>query len=341
MFRHLEKILVLSLAVAALAALHVYTILYTPASRDGAPKTIMVPKGASFRVVAFSLQRAGVIRDADDFIFAAGLVGAYKKVQAGEYELNGSMTPREILKRLTTGRVKTYTVTIPEGYNLREIAEVLERKGLASKKEFLDKAGDRDLVASFGLEGPTFEGYLYPDTYSFTKGMSVEEIIKKMVGRFKEVYNADFARRAKRAGLTMREVVTLASIIEKETGVREERKLISSVFHNRLKRGIPLQSDPTVIYALEHFDGNLTKKDLLTNTPYNTYLRKGLPPGPIASPGWDSLDAAISPSKEDYLFFVSKNDGTHYFSKSLREHNRAVEIFQKGIKKTSAEKPRG
>ncbi len=341
MFRHLERTILISIAVASIVALHLYTILYTPASREGGLHTVMVPRGASFRVVARNLEKAGIIRDADDFVFAAGLVGAYKKVQAGEYELNSAMTPVEILRRLTTGRVKTYSVTIPEGYTLKEIAGVLHRKGLVSKEEFLARARNSDFVASLGLRGGTFEGYLFPDTYILTKGLSADDIIVKMVDRFKEVYNSDFKERAEKAGLTMREVVTLASIIEKETGVAEERKLISSVFHNRLKRGIPLQSDPTVIYAIKDFDGNLTKKHLLTKTPYNTYLRPGLPPGPIANPGWDSLDAAISPSGDDYLYFVSRNDGTHHFSKSLREHNRAVEIFQKGLKKRSAEDPRG
>jgi UPF0755 protein len=187
-------------------------------------------------------------------------------------------------------------------------------------------------VAALGLEGPGLEGYLFPDTYRFTKGMNVEEIILKMVGRFKEVYeNAGLSEQARKEGFTVKQVVTIASIVEKEAGSVEEMEKISSVFHNRLKKGYRLRSDPTVIYGIEDFDGNLTKRHLLTYTPYNTYINLGLPPGPISNPGRAALHAALNPSEEGYLYFVSRNDGTHHFSKTLKEHNRAVDYYQKGI----------
>lgn len=334
----IELIIIVLLIAASLFATHLYITFYTPASREGGVRVVFIQKGTGFRVVAENLERSGVIRDAESFIFASSLLGGYKKIQAGEYEFNRSMTPLEVLDTLKKGKVIKHPVTIPEGYNIREVAATLKDAGLADDKAFIAKATDKSFVASLGIEGPTLEGYLFPDTYIFTKGLSADEIIRKMVDNFKAVYKAELEEEARKKGDSMKEVVTLASIIEKETGSPAERSLISAVFHNRLKKGIKLQSDPTVIYDIEDFDGNLTKKHLLTNSPYNTYTISGLPPGPIANPGRESLRAALSPSNGDYLYFVSKNDGTHYFSKNLKEHNRAVNEYQRHIRYTSAHK---
>lgn len=331
MKKYLERTLWVAIVVVTIGAVHIHTLLNTPVSRKDERRVFFVPRGASFGIVARGLERAGLIRSADNFIFVAGLIGAHKRIQAGEYELSPSMTPRQILSALVRGRVRYHSVTIPEGYNIKEIASTLEKRGLVDREEFLARTHDRELIGRLGLEGESLEGYLFPDTYLFTKGMTVEEIIVKMVDRFKEVYNTEFREKAQAMGLTMKEVVTLASIIEKETSRPEERAMVSSVFHNRLRKGIPLQSDPTVIYGIEDFDGNLTKQHLLTRTPYNTYLNPGLPPTPIANPGKESIYAALHPSMEDYLYFVSRNDGTHHFSRSLEEHNRAVNIYQKGL----------
>lgn len=328
MKNRIEKIAFFLCIVLAVAATHIYTVLYTPASNLQGKKTIYVQKGASFRLVAEGLEKAGVIRDAASITSLARILGAYKKIKAGEYELDPAMRPIEVLDILVSGRVKTYTLTIPEGYNINEISSELEQRGLADPAEFRKRAFDKTLTASLGFEGASLEGYLFPDTYSFAKDASIDDIISRMTGRFKAVYK-EFGPLADEKAVSMKDLVTMASIIEKETGSAEERGLISAVFQNRLKKGMPLQSDPTVIYAVRDFDGNLTKKHLLTKTRYNTYTNQGLPPGPIANPGRGSISAALNPADADYLYFVSKNDGTHYFSKTLKEHNNAVNMYQK------------
>ena len=326
---------VLALFALGLALTHLYIILYTPAARDGYhPRIINVPRGAIFRLIAEDLRSEGIIRDTDRFLFAARLMGAYKKTKAGEYELSPSMAPVEIIRMFMEGKVKGYKITVPEGYSVREIAYALGAAGLADPEEFLSMAKDPGFTEDMGFDGASLEGYLFPDTYQFKKGMSAEDIILKMIERFNSVYYMEFDRLAKNKGITMKEAITLASIIEKETGAPEERPIISAVFHNRLKKGIRLQSDPTVIYALNVFDGKITKKHLLTKNPYNTYVNYGLPPGPIANPGRDAIKAALEPANEDYIYFVSKNDGTHQFSRSLQEHNEAVNMYQRQIKET-------
>ncbi|MBI5886638.1 MAG: endolytic transglycosylase MltG [Deltaproteobacteria bacterium] len=322
-------VVAVSSAALLVAGILVYLALYTPISADGQTRVVEIPKGTSFRVIAASLEKDGVIGNARAFAYAAQFLGKVKAIKAGEYEFNRSMNTMEILDILVSGRVRQHPVTIPEGYNIREIAAVLKEAGLVDEGEFTARATDADFVRSMGLEGRTFEGYLFPDTYILTKGMSSDEIITGMAQRFKTVYFPQLDAMAKAAGMPTAKVVTLASIIEKETGKPDERALISSVFHNRLKKRIKLQSDPTVIYAIEGFDGNLRRRDLLRKNPYNTYVNYGLPPGPIANPGRESLRAAIAPDEGGYLYFVSKNNGTHFFSKTLREHNNAVNVYQK------------
>lgn len=331
----MRKLLKISLAVIVtallLSAAHLYITFYTPASRDSGIKIINIQKGASFRVIASDLEAAGVVKDADSLILAARILGAYTRVKAGEYEFTTDMTAMEVLEYLLKGKVKKHLVTIPEGYNIREIAAVLKDAGLVEEAVFVARAADAGVAASFGLEGRTLEGYLFPDTYEFTKGMSADEMIKRMTDKFKAVYS-ELENDVKKSGMSMKKAVTLASIIEKETGAETERDLISSVFHNRLRKGIRLQSDPTVIYSISGFDGNITKRHLSARTPYNTYVINGLPPGPIANPGKESLRAALNPARTEYLYFVSKNDGTHFFSRSLKEHNKAVHLYQKELR---------
>jgi UPF0755 protein len=332
--RTAEYIIFAVLSIICLLAAHFYIIFYAPASREAGLRIVSVPKGASFRAVADNLEKAGVIRSAGNFVFAAKLIGAFKIIKAGEYEFNVTMAPKEILDMLVKGKVKNYTVVIPEGYSISEIAAAVKEAGLIDDEaEFRERALNERFAAVLGFEGGTLEGYLFPDTYAFTKSMTTDEMLMRMTNRFKDVYYKEIDPDARKNGMTMKKLVTLASIIEKETGAPEERPLISAVFTNRLKKRIKLQSDPTVIYAINKFDGNLRKKHLLARTPYNTYVIYGLPPGPIASPGRASLLAALKPADAGYLYFVSKNNGTHYFSKSLKEHNEAVNLYQRRIAK--------
>jgi len=318
-----------TVVVLLIATIHLYMRFFTPPIGAGREVVIIIPRGASFSLAARELYGAGIIRNARDFSLLATIRGAHRRVKAGEYHFTTPVRPLAVLAKLVDGETVQYRVTIPEGYTILEIATLLEREGVAARGEFLEKARDAGFVASRGFEGDSFEGYLFPDTYQLTKGLPVEEIIDMMVARFKEVYTESMDVRGAKLGLTRREVVTLASIIEKESGKVDERRRISAVFHNRMKRGIPLQSDPTVIYGIADFDGNLTRRHLRTRTPYNTYLLYGLPPGPIANPGKDALEAAVEPVNEGYLYFVSMNDGSHYFSKNLKEHNRAVNRYQR------------
>jgi UPF0755 protein len=293
-------------------------------------RKILVPWGASFRRVVGVLYDNGMVRSAPRFYLLGRIVGVSSKVKAGEYRLNTGMLPLDILDELIAGRVVTYEVTIPEGYTATQIANLLQEKGIIEDRApFLRLVFDPVFAVGQGIDTSTLEGYLFPDTYRFSKGLSPDAVIGTMLDNFQAAFQEAARHRRADVTLTDREMVILASIIEKETGESQERALISAVFHNRIRKGVPLCSDPTVIYGLENFDGNLSKQDLLTPSPYNTYLHRGLPPGPIANPGKSSLIAAMAPAQSDYLYFVSKNDGSHHFSKTLREHNTAVRRYQK------------
>jgi len=239
------------------------------------------------------------------------------------------MTPMDILEVVTSGKTILHAVTIPEGYRITEIAALLETKGLVNAENFIQETKDEKLIKSAGISGNSLEGYLFPETYNFSKNTSERKIIQRLLDIYHEkIKQHELRKRAQSSNLTFHQVMTLASLIEKETGIDEERKLISSVFHNRLRKKMLLQTDPTVIYAMADFDGNIRKKDLQVDSPYNTYRYKGLPPGPIASPGIKSIIAALEPSESDYLYFVSRKDGSHQFSSNLMDHNRAVRKYQ-------------
>jgi len=239
------------------------------------------------------------------------------------------MAPRKVLDQMVLGRGVFHRVTVPEGLTQRDIAHLLEKEGLANSEKFLKAANNPAILSMLGIEAQRVEGYLFPDTYYFPASTSEQDILIAMVEHFEESFTPLMEEQARRLGLERHEVVTLASLVEKETGVEAERPLVSAVFHNRLRGRIPLQTDPTVIYGLKTFTGNLTRKDLRRPSPYNTYLIQGLPPGPICNPGLSSLQAALLPAEVKYLYFVSKNDGTHFFSKTIREHNRAVNQYQR------------
>ncbi|MFH1628767.1 MAG: endolytic transglycosylase MltG [Pseudomonadota bacterium] len=300
----------------------------TPADKRGTSRAFLVKEGLSLKEVASELEERKVITSRTLFGLWAKIMGAGKRIKSGEYLLGPQMAPVRVLEILTRGAVITHLITIPEGFTREQIAELLESKNLLPKQAFLSDTSNSALLNQHGLTARTLEGYLYPDTYKFARGLLASTIIHAMVGRFWQMVGP-LKKRAEEVGMAMEDVVILASIVEKETALPEERPMIASVFLNRLKRRMRLASDPTVIYGMENFNGNLTRKDLETPTPYNTYIIHGLPPGPIANPGLESIRAVLWPAMTDYLYFVSKNDGSHHFSRNLSEHNRAVRIYQK------------
>jgi len=302
--------------------------LASPAKKGGHDQVFLVREGSTLNDVVNGLMARSIITSKRPFLLWARIMGYSKKIKAGEYRLNSGMTPLKVLDILSKGIILTHRVTIPEGFTRRQIAQLLEEKGLANKREFLVLTGDPVVARRYDISGPDLEGYLYPDTYQFARGLTTMAIIDTMVNRFREVMRP-FLEKVRHSGMGIEEVVTLASIVEKETGRAEERGIIASVFLNRLKKGMRIESDPTVIYGIRDFNGNLTRDDLTRLTHYNTYLIWGLPPGPIANPGKKAIEAVLYPAKTDYLYFVSRNDGSHYFSKTLSEHNRAVRIYQK------------
>ncbi|MFQ5645746.1 MAG: endolytic transglycosylase MltG [bacterium] len=324
-----EKTILIVLLVILLADLGWFGWYYyyslAPTYAPFADKIIRIKRGTTLKEAARLLSEEKLIKECKIFTFWA----ADRKIKAGEYRLTPRMSASEIMAVLERGKSVLYRLTVPEGFRGEQIAELVHRKGLAKKEVFFLAFRDIKLLNSLGIEGKDAEGYLFPDTYFFPKGIKAEVIIREMVGQFENRFTEEMRNRATDLGWSLHEVVTLASLIEKEAGHQGERSLISSVFHNRLKRGERLYSDPTVMYGLSRFDQRLTKKDLASDSPYNTYKHKGLPPGPIANPGLASIKAALYPAKTDYRFFVSKNDGTHLFSRTLREHNRAVLKYQK------------
>ena len=322
----------IGLAVALMATIYVH--LLTPPSFERHVRIVNIPVGASFHDIAKILEENGIVRDWRSFYLLARVENAIPKAKAGEYEVHTGMKPGEVLTKLVRGEVIKYPITIPEGYDLYQIGEVLEQAKVCTKKIFLEKARDLSFIATVGLDGESLEGYLFPDTYNFPKRFGEEPVIRQMVARFKTIY-ASLGERAEELGLSQKDVVILASMIEKEARDDQERRLISAVFHNRLHRGMALQSDPTAVYDLQkRKSGNerIAKQDLRRKSPYNTYYIVGLPKGPIANPGLRSLQAVLYPADVNYLYFVSKNDGTHHFSNTLQEHNRAVAKYQRRTK---------
>ena len=298
-----------------------------PVSNNTQLQTFEIKPGMTLNKVAKKLSREGLIRSSSAFQAIALLQEKQKLIMIGEYNVSPSMLPTEILQRITSGKTILHPVTIPEGYRIIEIGDILVKNGLADKEKFLEQTKNTRLLKEIAAD--SLEGYLFPETYHFGKFTNERTIVKKMVDTFKErTLKQEFLNRAKEIGFSFHEIITLASLIEKETGKDSERKQISSVFHNRLKKNMLLQTDPTVIYAIENFDGNIKKRDLKIDSPYNTYRYKGLPPGPISSPGLKSIIAALYPANTSNLYFVSRQDGSHQFSSTLNQHNEAVQKYQ-------------
>ena len=311
----------------------IFAFLYMPAQQKRRVVEVKVDRGESFTSVVNKLKDRGVIPNEKIFTLWARLLALDKKIHWGVYRFDLPIAPREVLDRMVLGRGLFHRITVPEGLALNEIADLLVREGATDEEKFLKEARSTEILSLLGLEPNGIEGYLFPDTYYFPVSATERDVLTAMVEQFQEIFTPKMERQAKKLGLSRHEVVTLASLVEKEAGVETERPLVSAVFHNRLKYNIPLQSDPTVIYGLEGFTGKLRRKDLQNPSPYNTYFIRGLPPGPICNPGLSSLLAALFPARVSYLYFVSKNDGTHFFSETIREHNRAVNIYQRNSKK--------
>ena len=301
--------------------------VFTPAPGSELVK-VVIPRGAGVRSIKTILGRKGIIKDDVRFLVLARLTRESRLLPAGEFMVPRGLTPPEVLQFLVTAKPVQYRVVIPEGWIIPQIAAAFARNDLIDPRLFISLCRDREFIRSLGMKQESLEGYLFPDTYTLVRDeVDEKSLITMMVKRFKDVWNK--LDKPQNLPFSQHEVVTLASIVEKETGSAGERSKIASVFYNRLRKGMRLQSDPTTIYGLQEFDGNLTRADLNRKTPYNTYVIKGLPPGPICSPGRAALDAVLHPASEHYYYFVSKNDGSHFFSRTLKEHNRAVRKYQK------------
>jgi UPF0755 protein len=332
----LEIISVLT-GIAILASLAATITLLAPVSSEVEWQEVEIPAGASYTAGINLLKENGIIEYGLPLLFLGRVSGSDRQLKPGFYQLSRSMSPLQIFNSLIEGRIIQYSVTIPEGIALDVIKNKLEDKGLING-EFWHLAYDRDFLASLNIDAPSLEGYIYPDTYSFAKGTGIRVIFRIMVQRMREVLDEQLLARAAELDMTENQILTLASIIEREAIYHSERPMISAVYHNRLKKNMKLQADPTVRYGVKKRGKRIRYRDLRRVTPYNTYVIKGLPPGPIASPGIESIKAALYPADVDYLFFVSKNNGTHYFSKTGEEHIKAVALYQLNGKNKSKEK---
>ena len=287
--------------------------------------------GQTVRAIARDLQERGIIRRSWAFLAGYKLFHEGQKIRAGEYELDLPLKAKDVLLTLLKGKILLHPLTVPEGLTVREVADLIRDAGYPMRGSFLEACGDAGPISSWDGQAADLEGYLFPDTYQFAKGTPARTVAEAMVKEFRRVFGEAGLRRATELGMTVRSVVTLASLIEKETSMPDEKPLVSAVFHNRLRIGMKLDCDPTVIYALKRdglYRGRLLSRDLKYPSPYNTYVSAGLPPGPICSPGRDSLRAALYPAPEKYLYFVANNDGAHHFSRGYAEHLLAVKKYQ-------------
>ncbi len=333
-----KALLVVALLVLPIGGFAAYgaRVLYDRAAQvyrgyQGAEALVDIAPGTSTLDIGRQLVDAGVVSDERTFRVALWRSGRDRLLQAGEYRFTEPVSPLDVIDALFRGQVYLRTVTFPEGLTRWEMAEVFGRSRFGSNEEFLEASEQAELIADLDPEATNLEGYLFPETYALPRDADADDLVAAMLVQFRRAFDDDLRTLAAERGLTVRQVVTLASLIQRETGLDDERPVVSAVYTNRLDRRMPLQCDPTVIYALQiagRYDGNLTRENLAYDSPYNTYVYPGLPPGPIAAPGAADLRAALMPANVSYVYFVSRNDGSHVFADTLREHNRNVREFQ-------------
>jgi UPF0755 protein len=331
MFRKTVSAILILALVGLLAATVFFVRRYGRPGPGEARKVLFeIGPGQSVRTIAAALRARGIVRDAWPFLMGYKLFHAGAKLKAGEYEISLPIGSRQVLEILLAGRVYLRSITIPEGLTVREVDDLIRESAFPVSGSFLAACGDAGPISSWDTRAKNLEGYLFPDTYHFAKGVPAGAVAGTMVDQFKKVFGEPEMRRAAELRMSVRDVVTLASLVEKETSVPEERPLVAAVFHNRLRLGMKLDCDPTVIYALKMDDlyrGRLLTKDLKYASPYNTYVAPGLPPGPICNPGRGSIEAALHPAAADYLYFVATGDGRHQFNRGYSEHLRAVKKY--------------
>ena len=321
-------IIIFALLSGAAALAATYQSLTTPVPRDDS-LIFTVEPGMALSEVAGELEAQGVVSHAILFELLARYRGVAQRITAGRYEIETYMDPGQILSMLTEGRISANRVSVPEGLTIPETARILRAKIGIDSTAFVNQSADPSVVRSLGFDASTLEGYLYPATYNMYPDMTVDDILKQMTSRYQQTITSAYRNRAEELGYSIHEMVTLASIIEQEAVVDDERDIISGVFHNRLRRGIRLEADPTVQYGIGRPSMRLYRRHLSHPSPYNTYVHDGLPPGPICSPGKASIHAALYPREVPYLFFVARGDGTHIFSSTNSEHNRARALVKR------------
>ena len=293
---------------------------------------VEIAPGSSALAIAHQLVGSGVVQDLWAWRYALWKTSLGRELKAGEYRFNRPLSALEVIDKIAQGKVHLRPITFPEGLTISAMALIFGQSSFGTTAAFLEASRRVEMIVALDPEASSLEGYLFPDTYSLPRTATADDLAETMVARFKVVFGESLRRQAAETGLSVPEVVTLASLVEREAALAEERPLIAAVFRNRLSMGMALQCDPTVIYALDRaglYDGNLTRANLTFDSRYNTYRYSGLPPGPIAAPGLPSLEAAVQPADVGYLYFVSRNDGSHVFASSLREHNRNVREYQR------------
>ena len=318
------------LMLLVIIAFYIYNVL--PVQKGYQPALVEIPKGSTSQIICQKLLDSGVIRSSILFKLYVHWRGTGTQLKAGRYEFDPSMTLGEIIDQLEKGQVVLRQLVIPEGLTVKQIAQLWERSEFGSADDFLSEANRIHWRRAYDLSGDSLEGYLFPETYWLADGSSAATIIETMLEYFVERWSPEMTKKAGNLGMSPVEIITLASIIEKEAQIDKEREIISSVYHNRLRKGWKLDADPTVLYGLGNPSRSLTRLDLRTDTPYNTYLKKGLPLGPICNPGHASIVAALQPVQTDFFYFVAAGDGSHNFSQTLAQHQRMVRRYRRMVR---------